>query len=91
VALTVLIVMLPDFATFVGVSETLIINNEVIVSAFVLSSLIFVIIEMLEHGLFLVKLILIKPRDSLGFKVLKFLQAVHLLLGNAGLFDHTTS
>jgi len=55
-ALTVLIVMLPDFATFVGVSETLIINNEVIVPAFVLSSLILDIIEMLKDGLFLVKL-----------------------------------
>lgn len=55
-ALTVLIVMLPDFATFVGVSETLIINNEVIVPAFVLSSLILDIIKMLKDGLFLVKL-----------------------------------
>lgn len=90
-ALTVLVVVLPDFATLVGVSETLIINNEVIVPAFVLSSLILDIIEMLKDGLFLVKLILIKSIDSCRFKLLEFLQAVHLLLGNTRLFDHTTS
>lgn len=56
VSFPVLIIMLPDFTAFVGVPETFIIHNEVIVSAFVLSSLILVIIKMLKHGLFLVKL-----------------------------------
>lgn len=36
-------------------------------------------------------LILVKSIDSCRFELLEFLQAVHLLLGNTRLFDHTTS
>ena len=41
--------VLPDFATFVNVAVTIVVNNEIIITSFILSGFVFVFVDGFEN------------------------------------------
>jgi hypothetical protein len=83
--------VLPDLTTFVLIAVAIIVNNEIIITSFVLSGFVFVFVDIFENLSGFFDLILVCSLQAFGSYFSQFSNGSHFLSVHACLFQNTAS
>lgn len=81
----------PDFASVICITESIVVNDKIIVSSSILNFFVICLIYLLENCLVLLDFKLVETSCSSLLNVLYFIESFHFLVINTVLLDDSTS